>query len=283
MRHIPNALCILRMLLVVPVAWLLSAGEYQADAWLFAFAAATDGLDGFLAKRCGWTSELGKILDPLADKILLVGVFITLAALGIVPVWLAVTAVARDVTITAGAISYNALYRLSAGRPTVISKINTLCQILYLLLVVAAKARRLDSRSIAITVLGALVFVTTVVSGIDYVLTYSRKAIEASRQQRAVSPDGRKQDGREAAAAGIRLRDSSVFESYFPGRNQLSGRCARRAERTSFQHERRAPTCIWLHGAPAVRQDALLQAVCARAHGNSKAARRALLTCRCAR
>ena len=61
---------------------------------MFAFAAATDGLDGFLAKRFGWTSELGKILDPLADKILLVGVFITLAALGVVPVWLAATAVA---------------------------------------------------------------------------------------------------------------------------------------------------------------------------------------------
>ena len=82
MRHIPNALCVLRMLLVAPVAWLLARGEYQSTLCLFGFAAATDGLDGFLAKRCGWTSEFGKILDPLADKILLVGVFITLAAWG---------------------------------------------------------------------------------------------------------------------------------------------------------------------------------------------------------
>src|SRR5215208_3316702 len=110
MRHIPNALCIRRMLA------------------LFAFAAATDGLDGFLAKRCGWTSELGKILDPLADKILLVGVFITLAALGVVPVWLAASAVLRDVTITAGAITYKHLYGYGElqGRPTAISKLNTL-------------------------------------------------------------------------------------------------------------------------------------------------------------
>ena len=87
---------------------------------MFAFAAATDGLDGFLAKRFGWMSELGKILDPLADKILLVGVFITLAALGVVPLWLAATAVARDVIITAGAITYNALYgyRARAARPS---------------------------------------------------------------------------------------------------------------------------------------------------------------------
>jgi cardiolipin synthase len=188
MRHIPNALCILRMLLVVPVAWLLNAGEYQLTLWLFAFAGFTDGLDGFLAKRCGWMSELGKILDPLADKILLVGVFITLAALGIVPVWLAATAVLRDVTITAGAISYNALYGYPNGKPTLISKINTGCQILYLLLAVAAKAGPdMDMPDTALMVLGALVFVTTVVSGIDYVLTYTRKAIEASRQQRGLA------------------------------------------------------------------------------------------------
>lgn len=186
MRHIPNALCILRMLLVVPVAWLLSAGEYQLTLWLFAFAGFTDGLDGFLAKRFGWTSALGKILDPLADKILLVSVFITLAALGIVPLWLAATAVLRDVTITAGAISYNALYGDPAGQPTVISKINTGCQILYLLLAVAEQAGEwgLDDALIA---LGALVFVTTVVSGIDYVVTYTRKAIAASRQQRGLA------------------------------------------------------------------------------------------------
>src|SRR5687767_12217902 len=186
LRFIPNSLCVLRMLLVVPVAWLLMKQDFQRTMWLFAFAAATDGLDGFLAKRCGWTSELGKILDPLADKILLVSVFITLAALGIVPVWLAVTAVARDVIITAGAISYNALYGYPNGRPTLISKINTLCQILFLLLAVAAKAGDWEA-STAQLILGALVFVTTVVSGLDYVITYSRKAIEASRRQRGLA------------------------------------------------------------------------------------------------
>jgi cardiolipin synthase len=188
MRHIPNALCILRMLLVVPVAWLLVTDNYRLTLAMFAFAAATDGLDGFLAKRFGWTSELGKILDPLADKILLVGVFITLAAIGVVPVWLAATAVARDVTITAGAIVYKSLYGYGElqGRPTTISKLNTLCQIIYLLLVVAARAIDFTPQ-IAITVLGALVFVTTVVSGLDYVLTYSRRAVEVSRRRRGLA------------------------------------------------------------------------------------------------
>jgi cardiolipin synthase len=186
MRHIPNALCVLRMLLVVPVAYLLAEGEYQLTLWLFAVAAFTDGLDGFLAKRCGWMTELGRILDPLADKILLVGVFITLAFLRDVPVWLAITAVARDVIITAGAITYNALYGYPHGQPTAASKINTLCQILYLLLVVAARAGQ-HSYDLALTVLGALVFVTTVVSGLDYVITYSRKAVLASRERRGIA------------------------------------------------------------------------------------------------
>jgi len=183
LRFIPNALCVLRMLLVVPVAWLLMKQDFQRTMWLFAFAAATDGLDGFLAKRCGWTSELGKILDPLADKILLVGTYITLAAIGFVPMWLAVTVVGRDIVITVGALLYNWLYGYPNGRPTGISKLNTLCQIVFALLIVGSHAIG-RTPSLVIMVLGALVFVTTVISGLDYVITYARKAIDAGRERR---------------------------------------------------------------------------------------------------
>jgi cardiolipin synthase len=186
LRHIPNALSVFRMLLVVPVALLLRQEKFQLTLAVFAFAAATDGLDGFLAKRCGWASELGKILDPLADKILLVGVFITLAMMDLVPIWLAATAVARDVVITAGALTYQCLYGYPHGKPTPVSKLNTLCQISYLLLIVAASAIG-TALPTATTVLGALVFVTTVVSGMDYVITYTQKAIAASRADRRQS------------------------------------------------------------------------------------------------
>jgi cardiolipin synthase len=182
LRFIPNSLCVLRMLLVVPVAWLLVRQDFQRTMWLFAFAAATDGLDGFLAKRCGWTSELGKILDPLADKILLVGTYITLAVIGVVPVWLAVAVVGRDIVITVGAILYNWLYGYPNGRPTAISKLNTLCQILFALLIVGSHAIG-RTPTLVITMLGALVLVTTVVSGLDYVITYAQKAIAASRDR----------------------------------------------------------------------------------------------------
>lgn len=186
LRHIPNALCVFRMLLVVPIAVLLARAEYWATLWVFAIAAATDGLDGFLAKRFDWTSELGKILDPLADKLLLVSVFLTLALLGYVPLWLAATAIARDLIITGGAIAYNYLYGYPNGRPTPVSKLNTFCQIAYLLLVVGAAALERPAEPV-LTALGALVFVTTVVSGLDYVITYSRKAIAASRARRGLA------------------------------------------------------------------------------------------------
>ncbi len=185
LRFIPNALCILRMLLVIPVAWLLANHEFKYTLWLFAVAAATDGLDGFLAKRCGWMSELGKILDPLADKILLVGVFLTLGIMGLVPLWLAITAISRDMIITVGAITYNAIFGALQGRPTWISKLNTLAQIVFVLLVVGAHAVGHVPQNVLIAT-GALVFVTTAVSGIDYVLTYSRKAAAVSRRRRGL-------------------------------------------------------------------------------------------------
>jgi cardiolipin synthase len=183
LRFIPNALCILRMLLLAPVVWLLLAHEFPLTLGVFALAAFTDGLDGFIAKRYGWTSELGKILDPLADKILLVGVFITLALIGLVPVWLAAVAVTRDVVITAGAIAYNSLYGDPGGRPTWISKINMLCQVLYVLTIVSTHALQ-RTADVALTVLGALVLITAVVSGLDYVITYTQKAMAASASRR---------------------------------------------------------------------------------------------------
>jgi len=186
LRWIPNALCVLRMLLVIPVVWLLLHDKFSLTLWMFGIAAATDGLDGFLAKRFGWCTELGKILDPLADKILLVGVFVTLAVIAAVPVWLTAIAVGRDVVITSGAIAYQMLYGYPHGKPTVASKLNTLCQVVFVLLIVAAHAaRRIPDTTIA--VIGAAVFVLAVVSGLDYVITYTRRAIAASRLQRGVT------------------------------------------------------------------------------------------------
>ena len=188
LHHIPNALCVLRMLMAIPVAILLVRGEYDKTLLVFGFAAITDGLDGFLAKRFNWTSELGKALDPLADKILLVTAFVALTFVGGVPIWITVPVVLRDVVITVGAIVYvNTIGPLTDARPTVISKLNTLFQIAYVLAVVAAPALGV-TWSAAITVLATLVIVTTVASGIDYIATYAQRSIAVSRERRADKP-----------------------------------------------------------------------------------------------
>ena len=103
--EIPNIISILRILLVIPVIWLLLTDDFPSALWLFAIAGVSDALDGFLAKRYGWQSELGSLLDPLADKILLVSCYVVLGWLLLLPAWLVATVILRDVMIVVGAIS----------------------------------------------------------------------------------------------------------------------------------------------------------------------------------
>ena len=77
MRHLPNIICLARIALIWPIVVALQSGESDLAVLLFMVAAVSDGLDGYLAKRFGWTSEFGKFIDPLADKLLLVVVFVT--------------------------------------------------------------------------------------------------------------------------------------------------------------------------------------------------------------
>ena len=183
LSSLPNLICILRIALAVPVVWALVHGHFGATLLLFGVAAASDGLDGYLAKRFDWTSETGKVLDPVADKLLLVSVFVTLTLLGMVPLWLAVAVVARDLVIGIGAAVYRWLFGPLEGQPTLPSKVNTVLQLAYVLAVVGVAATPLIPQ-VLVTVLGAAVFVTTVVSGTDYTLIYVRKAVRVSEARR---------------------------------------------------------------------------------------------------
>ena len=180
LRSLPNLLCVLRMLLVYPTAIGILEGHYQAVLGLFLLAAFTDGVDGFLARRFGWTSELGGILDPLADKLLMVSTFLCMSVAGLAPWWLTALVLLRDLVIVAGAIAYRAVFGTLHGEPRASSKFNTLCQVLFCLAVVSQAAYGWPVQQVVL-VLGALVLVTTSVSGIDYVLTYSRRAATHTR------------------------------------------------------------------------------------------------------
>jgi len=186
LRFLPNLLCVLRIVLVYPVALGILQGHYPEVLALFAFAAFTDALDGFLAKRFGWQSELGKVLDPLADKLLLVTMFICLSVAGLAPWWLAALVLLRDLVIFFGALTYKWLFGPLRGESTIVSKLNTLCQIAFCLAVVAEAAFGLPGSAV-VTAVGALVVVTTAVSGIDYILIYSRRAAVVARGRAAAA------------------------------------------------------------------------------------------------
>jgi cardiolipin synthase len=174
MRHLPNLICLLRIVLIVPLLQAMLAGEQARILVLFSIAAVSDGLDGYLAKRFNWTSELGKFLDPIADKLLLMSVFITAAWLDIAPWWVAAVAVARDVLLGIGALCYRLWFGPLRGRPTIISKINTGVQMLYLLAVILASAIGLPPREV-LSALAVIMVLTTVASGADYVARFVRR------------------------------------------------------------------------------------------------------------
>jgi len=165
----------LRIALVWPIAAALAQREYLLALALFMVAGLSDGIDGYLAKRFNWTSELGKFLDPLADKLLLVTVFVEAAWLGLAPWWLTSAVVARDVLIGLGAMAFRLLIGPLRGRPTVSSKINTAMQLLYPMAMLVNAALGFPPHEI-LEALAMLVFITTVVSGLNYMAVFTRRA-----------------------------------------------------------------------------------------------------------
>jgi len=172
---IPNAISLLRIALVAPILTLILQGSFGWALALFWFAGFSDGVDGYLAKRFNWHSRLGALLDPVADKFLVAGTFIVLAYTQHIPLWLAAVVILRDVVIVVGATAYNFLVRPVQGEPTRVSKLNTALQLLFLMFVLSRAAFGWPDE-ITITILGASTLVTVVISGVDYVWSWSRRA-----------------------------------------------------------------------------------------------------------
>ena len=175
MRHLPNLICLVRLALIWPILTQLHAGQYRMALGLFIVAAASDGLDGYLAKRFDWISEVGKFLDPLADKLLLVTVFVESAWLGLVPWWLTAAVVARDVMIGLGALIFRLWFGPLHGRPTRFSKVNTAAQLMYVMLVMLNAAFGVPPREV-LAAIALVTLLTTVLSGLHYLQIFTRRA-----------------------------------------------------------------------------------------------------------
>ena len=174
-RDIPNIITAFRFLLVPPVVILLLQDRFAAALVVFGVAGLSDGLDGFLAKRYDWRSRLGGLLDPLADKLLLVSSFLTLGWLGWIPLWLVALVILRDLVIVTGAIFYHMRIEQLEAEPTMASKLNTVTQILLVLAVMFSLGiKTLPAQWIDILLYSVLA--TTLWSGFDYIWIWGRRA-----------------------------------------------------------------------------------------------------------
>ena len=182
---LPNAITLARLLAVPLAVWLVVQGWYEAALWLFLLAGLSDAVDGWLARRLGQVSRLGSLLDPVADKALLVSVFIALGARDLLPAWLVILVVFRDVLIVSGWLLRQILVpSAQTVRPHWTSKLNTCVQLMFAAGVLAALAWPLDI-PLAAEIAYAVVAATTVVSGGVYVAVWMRGMMRLEREDEA--------------------------------------------------------------------------------------------------
>lgn len=177
MVSLPNLISFARLLAVPAVVWLITIGKIDAAFWLFLAAGISDAVDGFIAKRFNLTSELGRVLDPLADKALLISIYVTLGFTGYLPSWIVILVVSRDALIAmAFLVSFLLGHRIDV-QPMAISKLNTGLQIALAALILAAGAFAFSAPE-TVRWLTFVVGLTTAASGALYLVRWLQELAE---------------------------------------------------------------------------------------------------------
>ena len=180
--NLPNLISLCRLLSVPLLVWLILDHQMEWAFWLFVIAGISDAVDGFIAKHLDSQSVLGAYLDPLADKALLVSVYIALGNQNFLPNWLVIMVVFRDIMIVGGALLFYTLTQTLKMEPLLVSKVNTVAQIVLAGTVLGIAAMDLAEDELPllqIYVSWALVYLvaaTTLASGAGYLVKWSRKA-----------------------------------------------------------------------------------------------------------
>jgi cardiolipin synthase len=172
-RHIPNMLSALRLLAAPLAAWLILSHHDTASLIVFAAAGASDGLDGYVARRWGVTSRFGAWLDPVADKLLMLFCLTALYIVGATPVWLLALVVARDAAIAAGWLLINTLSLPMRREPLLIGKISTVVQVVYILAMLLLLALEIDAPGLG-NVAAWITGLVTVMSASAYAAIFLR-------------------------------------------------------------------------------------------------------------
>jgi cardiolipin synthase len=171
--NLPNLITVARILSVPVVVWAITSGEMLFAFIVFLAAGISDAVDGFLAKRFGWTTELGAYLDPLADKALIVSIYIALGISEAVPRWLVILVVSRDIMIIGAVMLSWLVDKPVAVKPLLVSKLNTAAQIIFAGLVLGSLGLRFNPGWL-LHVMMALVAALTLLSVGAYVREWMR-------------------------------------------------------------------------------------------------------------
>lgn len=182
-RHLPNLISALRIALVAPLLVLILREQYDGALVVALVAGISDGVDGFLARHFHWQSRLGSILDPIGDKLMLVGCMLALGWLHEAPRWLVALVVLRDAVIAIGVLAWQRVFRHFDAQPSWLSKTTTAVQILFVLWVLADRAFGWHAPMLpAVWVVAAL----TAASGLDYVVRWGCLARRELRQRKSI-------------------------------------------------------------------------------------------------
>jgi len=171
---IPNLITLARILLVPIVVWAISTpGAMWIAFVLFLAAGVSDAIDGFLAKRFGMTTVLGAYLDPLADKALIVSIYLTLGVNNLIPRWLVILVVSRDILIVGGIMLAWVIGNPLTIKPLLVSKLNTVAQIAFACVVLGSLGLNYDMPMLTLILMG-LVTILTLLSVAAYVAEWVR-------------------------------------------------------------------------------------------------------------
>ncbi|MBT5032262.1 MAG: CDP-alcohol phosphatidyltransferase family protein [Proteobacteria bacterium] len=168
MVFVPNILTVIRLALVPLFIILIDESRFGAALVVFIVAGLTDALDGFIAQRFNCETKIGAILDPLADKALLIAAYLVLAGIEKIPFWLMIVVVSRDIIILGGCLLITLIDKMPDMSPSKLSKLNTVLQILAVVVVLATLAGWFDLTA-QLTIFYYAVFVSSVLSGTFYV------------------------------------------------------------------------------------------------------------------
>ena len=190
LRHLPNTISVIRLLLVVPIAMSMLEGNYLQSLSLFLIAGLSDGMDGYLARRFGWVSAFGKIIDPLADKLLMLVTTIVLAVLGHFPIMVLLLMIAKDLTIVGGILVYTVIAGFPKIRPLFIGKITTTLQLLLLgYILITLIVTDMAFLQVVTPVLIWLIVLVTLLDGCAYLWVWTNELASDSRWHHPAAVD----------------------------------------------------------------------------------------------